>query len=348
MTGKITQPLLSLERLEAYLQLELGLVILGLAIGAWLLYKLLLRAANQERHANLRRLFSNLLIHAVLGAILFSAFWALRQNAGASPGFDRLASYVGLLTILSGFTVFLKAARILCFEYLFLGHMREGVPVLLVNLLTLFLSIAIGGWIVSDLFSVQLAPILATSAIFSVVLGLAMQDTLGNLFAAMALQFDKPYEIGDWIEVQSGQQKWIGQVYEISWRATALIGMGDEALTIPNRVMAQSQVSNFNAKARPFLRNQILRVKHGTSTELAKRLLMDAALSVKSVRKTPAPFALVWEAGESWIAVKLIYYIDDYGSQFIIADQVLAACLKEFGKQGIVLAHPRLEISQSA
>ena len=72
-----------------------------------------------------------------------------------------------------------------------------------------------------------------------------MQDTLGNLFAGVALQFDKPYEIGDWIEIHNSGQKWVGQIYEITWRATLLIGFVEEFITVPNRVMGQSEISNF-------------------------------------------------------------------------------------------------------
>ena len=90
--------------------------------------------------------------------------------------------------------------------------MRAGVPVLLVNLFSLLLSAVIGFWMMTGIFEFNLAPLLATSAVFSIVLGLALQDTLGNLFAGVALQLDKPYEMGAAIEVTTSSQKWVGQV----------------------------------------------------------------------------------------------------------------------------------------
>jgi small-conductance mechanosensitive channel len=206
----------------------------------------------------------------------------------------------------------------------------------------------IGGLIVSEIFQIRLAPLLATSAIFSIVLGLALQDTLGNLFAAIALQLDKPYEIGDWIEVQSGTQKWIGQVYEISWRATVLIGLSDESLTIPNRVMAQAEVSNFSHKARPLVRSQSFRIPFGTPIPLVKETLARAGAGVPAIRKNPAPFALVSETTESWITVKLVYFIDDYGSQWAIADQVLTHATRALAEARIELAGPRLQVHRQA
>jgi len=129
---------------------------------------------------------------------------------------ERIAAYLGLATLIAGAIVFVKVCRILLFEYLFIGHMKEGVPLLIVNLFTLVISIGIVGWFATELFGVKLGPLLATSAVFSLILGLALQDTLGNLFAGVALQLDKPYEIGDWIEVNNGGATWVGQVEEIS------------------------------------------------------------------------------------------------------------------------------------
>ena len=150
--------------------------------------------------------------------------------------------------------------------------MRVAVPVLLVNLFTLLLSMVLGGWIVTDIFNVRLAPLLATSAIFSLVLGLALQDTLGNLFSGVAMQFDKPYEIGDWVEIQTGgTQKWVGQIEEISWRATVLIGFAEELITIPNRVISQSEISNFTRKGKPIIRSQVFRIAFGEDQVKVRR-----------------------------------------------------------------------------
>src|SRR5262249_25507055 len=149
-----------------------------------------------------------------------------------------------------------KTCRILLFEYLFLSHMRAGVPLLLVNLFTLLLTLVMGGWLCTAIFDVKLGPLLATSAIFSVVLGLALQDTLGKRFAGVAMQFDKPYEIGDWIEIMLNGQKWVGQVQEISWRATVMVGISDEHISVPNRLMGQTQISNFATTKRPIWRSQ--------------------------------------------------------------------------------------------
>jgi small-conductance mechanosensitive channel len=343
------QILAPIEKVSALVQPEPALLIVVLAIVAVLIYRIFLRGLTPERHRLLRGLQKNMAIHLVAMVALFSAYSALFAAGPEAGGTSlKVANYIGILTIVWGALVFVKTARILLFEYLFFGHMREGVPVLLVNLFTLMLSMVVGGWIVSEVFSVRIGPLLATSAIFSIVLGLALQDTLGNLFAGVALQLDKPYEIGDWIEVQNGPMKWIGQVTEINWRATMLVGMTDESITIPNRVISQSQVANFSTRSRPFCRASLFRLPYGADIEKARTILLTACENVDGIVSAPAPLTLVAECAESWITLRLVYFLEDYGSQFTIADRVATKALAGFAAAGITLATPRLNITQKS
>lgn len=348
MTSKIqSQPWVQLERIEAFIQFEPVIVTLVLVLGAWSISKLLLRNLPEDRQRTLKGQFKNLGIHLIFGMVLFAAYHGLSRLPD-TLFIERTVTYLGLATIFSGATIFVKAWRILVFEYLYLSHMRVSFPVLLVNLFTLLLSIALTAWIGAEIFNVRLTPLLATSAIFSLVLGLALQDTLGNLFAGVALQFDKPYEIGDWIEIQSGTQKWVGQVYDISWRATVLIGFGEEAITVPNRVMGQAQISNFATKYRPIMRNVQIRLPFDVEVIRAKKLLIQAAVSIPEVRKTPSPFVIITETTESWINVKLQYFIDNFGLQYRIADYVQSRVLEELNRGGIHLARNQIIIEKKS
>src|SRR5690606_32742898 len=144
----------------------------------------------------------------------------------------------------------------------FMGSVKAGVPILVVNIFSLMLSVLLTFWVVSRLFGVQLGPLLATSAAFSIILGLALQDTSGNLFAGISLQLDKNYEIGDWIEITTGLLKVVGQVKEITWRSTLLTGLSDELITLPNRLMSGASISNYSPADSPIVRSQVFRVPH--------------------------------------------------------------------------------------
>lgn len=319
-------------------------MILGLGLIAWVIYKVLLRDASPERHRNLRRLFLNLFAHASVFTTLFILFIVTQKAAIMGETSSRLAAYIGLATLIAGSIVLVKACRILLFEYLFIGHMKEGVPLLLVNLFTLLLSIGIVGWFATELFGIKLAPLLATSAVFSLILGLALQDTLGNLFSGVALQLDKPYEIGDWIEVNHSGTTWIGQVEEISWRATMLVGLFDEMLIIPNRTMGQAQVSNFSSRNLPIWRGQTFRIPYAADLSTVTTLLKTALSRVEGVRKSPEPWVWVRESTESSLVFRCSYTVDDYGSQWKIGSSVISAVVETLRKNGLGIAAQRIEI----
>jgi small-conductance mechanosensitive channel len=337
-------------KVQAFLQLEPALVVLGFALASWVAYRFLLRDLSSERHLKLKRYFLNLGMNVAGFVALFVLFQALSGMASRHLGgvaLARACPYLGLIAVFSGTAVFVKACRILFFEYLFFGHMKEGVPVLLVNLFTLLLSILLAAWIASEIFSIRLAPLLATSAIFSLVLGLALQDTLGNLFAGVALQMDKPYELGDWIEIDSEGEKWVGRIHEITWRATLLIGWSDEAVTVPNRKMAQAKISNYSLKDRPFVRSQVFRIAYGHPVEQVKAVLLKSIRNAPSVKQTPEPFVMVCETTESWIGFKLVYFLDDFGKQARVADQVLSAAIEALERERVAMASNRISLISS-
>jgi small-conductance mechanosensitive channel len=342
----MAQPWLEISKIDPYVQVEPALVLLALAVGAGIIWQLLLRNLSEERDFSLKENFKNLGIHLFTGAVLFAGYHFLALKEDPTLPIERLTSYVGLAALIQGAVVFVKIARIYVFEYMYLSHRHVAFPLLVVNLISLLLSIGMGYWVAAEVFGVKLAPLLATSAIFSIILGLALQDTLGNLFSGISLQFDKPYEIGHWVEMQSGMQKWIGQVLEVHWRATTLIGLSDEIITVPNRVVAQAQISNFTRKRHTILRSQIFKVSYGIPDAKVREALLAAATHVKQVRLDPRPIVLATESTDTGISYKLVYAIEDYGLQWSTADQVITAVLKEFDSLGVEIAVPKLEITK--
>jgi small-conductance mechanosensitive channel len=338
--------MISAPKIEAIVQLEPFLVVGGLLLISYLIYRLFFRGLSEERHKLFKRLFTNALLHSIAVVVLFVAATTL-HSLDEPKIFPVLYPYTGFLAIVWGALLLVKIARIVTFEYLFLISKKAGVPVLLVNILSLALSIALASWIATEVFSIRLAPVLATSALISVILGLAIQDTLGNLFAGVALQFDKPYQIGHWIEVQNDNGKWVGQVQEITWRSTVMIGILDEMITIPNRMIAQSEVQAWGAD-RPFTRTANYRVPfdQSVSVELARETIVQSIRKIEAVRRMPAPRVYLNEIGEAWLNFRLVYWIDDYGAQFRINDEVNTAVVEALFQKKIPFATPaaRLEM----
>lgn len=342
--SRLSKPWLPIERIEAALHLEQAIFIVLVTLGAYGFYKFFLRNVNEERHYHLQGRLANVFRHLLIFLGLFLSYWAIQRFSPDGRFLVRLLPYLGLASILWGATVFIKATRLFALEYLFFGHMRVGVPLLLVNILSLVLFLILATWIATAVFGLDIGPLLATSAIFSVILGLALQEPLGNLFAGVALQLDKPYELGDWIEVQTGSQKISGRVDEITWRATHLVAITEEIITIPNRVIAAAQIFNFAARTRPLVRSQFYRFKHNEKIEPLRKTLVGVASQVRGIMFNPAPLTHITEVNENWVSIKLIYFVDDYGGQFTIASDLNAAVLQKLESLNIELASQRVTL----
>jgi small-conductance mechanosensitive channel len=342
----IGEKILNTKHLYELLDLEPFFILCSLILLAWVFYKVFLQAVSDERHRNLQTHFKNLVRHFLVFLVWFATFTLLHQLAD-DPTLLRALPYVAMACLFWGMTVFVKACRLIILQYLFLGSMKHGVPVLVVNIFSLLLSLILALWVAASIFNFELTPLLATSAAFSVILGLALQDTLGNLFAGISLQVDKAFDIGDWLEVTNGSQKTVGQVKEITWRATVLGGWTDELITLPNRLLANSQIANFSVGDQPIIRSQNFRLPYSADSQLTKHCLVDSLKDIKSVRSWPEPLVLMSEMSESWVTYKMIYYIENFGSQYSIADQVVESALRYLRANNLEPAPARLAIERS-
>lgn len=243
--------IIKIHALYGLVQFEPYVLLGSLMIIAWIFYKFFLKEVSEERHRSIQNHFGTLIRHFGILSFLFAFFILLQTSEPQIGRFTNIAPYIGVFAYLWGNIVFVKTSRLLVLQYLFLGSMKHGVPLLIVNIFSLLLSIVLGFWGVSHIFGLDLGPLLATSAAASVILGFALQDTLGNLFAGISLQVDRNFEIGDWLEITSGIQKATGQVREMTWRSVTMVGLFDEVITFPNRFIANAQISNYSPQITP-------------------------------------------------------------------------------------------------
>lgn len=338
------------EKIQYLIQFEMFALLWALLPIAFIFYKLFLKKITDKRHSNLQSRFSRTAIYLTITTVISALYWVLFENAYYSHTeyhLVKLAGYLSLVTLFFGVITVIKLAQIYVYLYLFFMNMSVGVPRLIANMFTLVFSLVIVSWLAADVFGFHLAAVLATSAVFSLVLGLALQDTLGNLFSGVALQIDRPFTIGDWIEIHSGSEKWTGQIQEISWRATTLTGFADELILIPNRVIAQGQLINFSHYKKAARLNQVFRFKFDVSIELAKKALLDGLALVPEVLTEPAPRTLVIEVTESWVTLKIFYSLKDYGTKYRTGDLVITRIMEQIRHHRLALASPVVNLVSS-
>lgn len=348
-----------LPRLVEALAVDNYLVVLLLFLTVTLFYFTLLKGLSAERHENVRaqlRSSAKYAVASLLVVIVVSYLgderrlaWlqgALREGLPPEAKIESLLSFAGFIGLAICFMWVTKVIRLGTFVVSFFLSRRAPVPLVLINVITFLLAAGFGLIVANDVLGFSVAPLLATSAVLSLVLGLALQDTLGNLLTGIALQVDKPFRIGDWIELQGSGLKTVGQVTEINWRATVLQAFSDEVLVIPNRVVAQSQISNYSSRRLPVIRSHTFRFSYGTNLDIVRMALLECVGKVAGIHKLPAPNFIVLENGDSWTNCKLLYWIVDFGEQYTVGDKVLSLCHGRLQQMGIPLARPSFSIVQ--
>ena len=178
--------------------------------------------------------------------------------------------------------------------------------------------------------------LLTTSAVGAVVVGFALQDTLGNLFAGLAIQIEKPFRVGHWIQV-SGRE---GLVQEVTWRATKLRTKDGEFLVIPNSIVSKEPVLNYSE---PTVANSIsVEVGAGylTPPNTVKDAILHAVANASLAIPAPEPQVIVKGFGASAIEYVVYFWVNDYGLEREARDQVRTNIWYEFRRRNIEIPWP--------
>jgi small-conductance mechanosensitive channel len=162
--------------------------------------------------------------------------------------------------------------------------------------------------VVGSVTGVDLAPILATSTVLTVVLGLAVQDTLGNLFSGLALSLEKPFVVGDWILVDGVE----GHVEQMGWRGVHLRTFTRDIVTFPNAVIAKAKVQNFSRPEKLHARNVDVLAPPNADPDVVEKAARAACAKVPAIRTEPPP--RIWliqqtPVGQKW---SLNVWLDDF------------------------------------
>ncbi len=147
---------------------------------------------------------------------------------------------------------------------------------------------------------------LVSTGLVAGILGLALQSTLNDLFSGIALSVDRPFQIGDWVQLED---KTVGQVIDLTWRSTRIKTFSSTLLSVPNSLMAKSAIVNLDRPEKAYA----VWYKIGVSTEIDPRLVvtvMSAAVgNCKHILRKPNPTVrLIDASGAPYIYMVWVHY----------------------------------------
>lgn len=341
----------ALELLHSYLEMPLihGAVVLGsfvcLAFFVWLFMTRSLLFLARKTETKLDDLFVESLRNPVTFTILvvgvrqtIDSFSPPEAVAYATQGV--LMSALVLLWMTSLRRVFINLLR----EWSFRPNAKGIVRPQTLPLMTLFAQSVVylcAMYFLFKAWGMDATAWLASAGILGVAVGFGAQNTVSDLLSGMAIMMDPPFEVGDYVELESGKS---GRVREIGFRCTRFWTLDDMEVVLPNSVITASQVTNASKgpKSRERLRIPVS-LRYDEDRDLQVKLLAEGAL-VEGVVESPGPEVRMLALGSYGIEYVINVWIEKSEDREPIRDRVIRSVLRSLESEGLSIPFPKHEL----
>jgi small-conductance mechanosensitive channel/CRP-like cAMP-binding protein len=191
---------------------------------------------------------------------------------------------------------------------------------------------------------VEPGSILTTSALLTAAIALSLQETLGNLVAGLAIQAQRPFDVDDWIQFD-GEQKHIGKVLEINWRATKLLTLDDVEVVVPNATLAKAPITNFTKPTRASRRSLYVQVPAEIPPHAVRSAVMLGLPGALGVLASPAPSVVLNAFVDGNIEYWIRYWTEDFHMRDAVDSAARERVWYSFARANIPVAAPNRSVT---
>lgn len=198
-----------------------------------------------------------------------------------------------------------------------------------------------------DRLGINVMPFIAGAGVAGIAVGFAAKDTLSNLIAGVLLIVDRPFEIGDRIEVWSaptGSATW-GDVIDIGLRATKIKTTDNIVIIIPNNEIMKRDIVNYTIISTKIRVRINVGVAYDADINTVKELIIRVAESIPWITKDPPPKVVVRNFGESSVDLQLRVWIDDARKRMDTVSHVTDKIKAVFDQNRIEIPYPKRDIT---
>lgn len=216
----------------------------------------------------------------------------------------------------------------------------------MVNRFIRFLVIAVGVLLALPKLGVTVAPLLGGAGVMGLALSFAAKDTLSNLIAGVLLILDRPFKVGDRIELWNAPREtgtW-GDVIEIGLRATKIRNPDNLVVVVPNNEIMRRDIINYTMSGDDIRLRIPFSVAYESDIDRAKALLKEVAPTVHGVKVDPAPIVIVRGFGPSEVNLQLRVWIKEARARRRIADEITGKAMVAFTYAGVEIPYPKREL----
>lgn len=263
---------------------------------------------------------------------------------------------VAYFDVEADFSMFNSTARLLIVAALVLfidgfltgtvGHYAEKSSTLkssssIMQGITRALILGLGILIILGTMGIAITPVIASLGITSLAVALALQPTLTNFFSGVQLVIDKPIRVGDFIELESGEQ---GFVDKIGWRTTWIRMLPNNFIIIPNSVLSQSKIINYYYPEKQLSVPVEVGVHYDSDLEHVERVTLEVARDILRTHKWGVPdyqtFVIFHTFDSSSINFTVMLRAQEYFNRFFIKSEFIKALHQRFKEEGITIPYP--------
>jgi len=198
-----------------------------------------------------------------------------------------------------------------------------------------------------DLLGINVMPLVAGAGVIGIAVGFAAKDTLSNLIAGILLIIDRPFEIGDRIEVWSspqGSATW-GDVIAVGLRATKIRTTDNIVIIIPNNEIMMRDIINYTTISTDIRVRIPIGVSYDTDIKKAKSVILEVAMTAEWVLEDPSPKVEVRQFGESAVNLELRVWIKDARKRMDTISYLTDKVKEAFDREGIEIPYPKRDIT---
>ena len=242
-------------------------------------------------------------------------------------------------------TIFIISFLFNAINYLFFSEYNiltkeENIPKLGRDVLHFVLILFVSACVLSNVWGLDLGNLLTALGVSSLVLGLALQEPLGNLFNGIAILMAKPFQKGDWISVGDDT----GKVVEHNWRSVKINNGYNELIIIPNNMLGKEKIKNLSKPNKIHAELVSIGFSYKDSPIAVKKVLLQEVNETEGILKAPKADAVILSFDNSAITYGIKYYIEDFEKSILIKDALLTKSYTAAAKHHFTMPYPQLDV----
>lgn len=281
-----------------------------------------------------RQLVGQLALFAALTALLISQ-GIVPYAPGPQDASGLLRFFVGLAKIAWWTSAAWSLISLVRVFVIFEGRAREGR--FLQDLVVGVIYVGAALSVVTYVFNAPVGTLIATSGAIAVILGLALQSTLSDVFSGIALNLARPYGIGDWLVLGNAME---GKVVETNWRATHLLTSANDLVIVPNSDLAKARLTNLSTPEPSHGVTLTIRLRPTTAPSAMIELMHSVLLSSTSILRTPEPSVHVTSLDANAVELEVIFRVADVSLVGVAKTEIFDLTYRHAKAAGLALAQP--------